>query len=333
MTGKTLAAMTAEIREINVAKGWRPADGGPGENTWGDYIALLHSEVSEALEAYRDHRLADATKSGSCAFPEGCDNHPAKPEGVGSEMADVLIRLLDMCDVFGIGVSGYERMGDIRSAETFVPVRSFGDNMAWLHSEITTAWERRERVAVVLRALLTVTRRFGIDLDAEYEQKVAYNRGREFQHGGRTLAGDRYGVSPGYVCAKFVPFDPGAPEHGTCGGCGARYAEHAKESPLTPSTTARYNALYMAIPTDPRDWWISDETDEFLSQWERLGLPRLVLHDASSERLTLWCSDVRKAAEMIGMADHVTNDESFGITRGSYEVCVVQAETKETKDA
>jgi NTP pyrophosphatase (non-canonical NTP hydrolase) len=124
--GKTIPEMTAEVRAVNVQKGWRSADGGPGSNTFGDYIALLHSELSEALEAFRDWRLQDMT----AAFPS--DDAPKgalpKPEGVGSEMADVLIRLLDMCDVFGI------------------------------------------------------------DLQAEYERKVAYNRTRPYQHGGRTLA-------------------------------------------------------------------------------------------------------------------------------------------------
>jgi len=119
---EVFAEMTAEVRQINVDKGWRSADGGPGNNTFGDYIALLHSELSEALEAYRDWRLADATGG-----PDG-PRENSKPEGVGSEMADVLIRLLDTCDVFGI------------------------------------------------------------DLQAEYERKVAYNRHRPFQHGGRTLA-------------------------------------------------------------------------------------------------------------------------------------------------
>lgn len=75
--------MTREVRSLNMRLGWRE-----GNNTFGDYIALLHSEVSEALEAFREWKLRDATEG--------------KPEGVGSELADVLIRLLDMCDVYSI---------------------------------------------------------------------------------------------------------------------------------------------------------------------------------------------------------------------------------------
>lgn len=83
-----LKDMQAEIREVNEANGWYE-----DERTVGDDVALLHSEVSEMFEAYRDGGLADQT-----ARYDG----PNKPEGFGSECADVLIRLLDTCERRGV---------------------------------------------------------------------------------------------------------------------------------------------------------------------------------------------------------------------------------------
>lgn len=67
--------LQAEVRALNIQKGWR--DQG---TTFAEYIALLHSEVSEMLEEWRNNN----------------DNE------LKLEYADVLIRLLDMADVYGI---------------------------------------------------------------------------------------------------------------------------------------------------------------------------------------------------------------------------------------
>lgn len=104
-------AMQAEIREVNVANGWYE----DAERPFGDDIALLHSEVSEMYEAYRQWGTADVTEQGPSEMrvdPDGTTRFdaPKKPEGVGSEAADVLIRLLDTCDRHDIDLSAeYDR--------------------------------------------------------------------------------------------------------------------------------------------------------------------------------------------------------------------------------
>ena len=90
----TFKIMMSEVDGLNHRKGWH--DEGISR-TFGDEIALLHSEVSEALEAYRQWGIDDATTGLAHAEAEQELNTLPKPEGVGSELADVLIRLLDTC--------------------------------------------------------------------------------------------------------------------------------------------------------------------------------------------------------------------------------------------
>ena len=70
---------------------------------WGDppiveQIALIHSEASEALEAFRNNEPI------SWIRPLG-DPKAGKPEGIASEYADILIRIGHYCGALGIDLN------------------------------------------------------------------------------------------------------------------------------------------------------------------------------------------------------------------------------------
>ena len=110
---KSLKEMEDEVIAVNTEKGW--IGNGVVEPTFGEAMMLINSEVSEAFEAWREIGLTERTRENG------------KPDDVASEFADVFIRLLHYC------------------------------------------------------------RLFGIDLQAEYERKIAFNRTRPYRHGGKNL--------------------------------------------------------------------------------------------------------------------------------------------------
>lgn len=94
------------------SKGWHMLNKSVGED-----IALMHSELSEALEAYRDglgvnkvyvtEPAAIGMFAGTKLVPYNPDNPlhaKLKPEGVPIELADVLIRVFDFCYRHGIDI-------------------------------------------------------------------------------------------------------------------------------------------------------------------------------------------------------------------------------------
>lgn len=78
-----------------------------GLRDWqGNKLMLIVSEVAEAQDELRKGHAADETyypHGGGYIVPGVADpNHKPKPEGVPSELADVVIRVLDFCYTEGI---------------------------------------------------------------------------------------------------------------------------------------------------------------------------------------------------------------------------------------
>ena len=84
--------MQIEVHKNAVEHGWWEG----GERNFGELIALCHSELSEALEESRKGKRVNETY-----YSEG-----GKMEGVPSELADVVIRIMDMCEHYGIDLEG-----------------------------------------------------------------------------------------------------------------------------------------------------------------------------------------------------------------------------------
>lgn len=84
---KNLKELAKEIHDNAVEHGWWD-----DPRSFPEVLALVHSEISEALEEYRNGR----------EFTEIYYSAKAQPEGIPVELADAIIRILDFCGYAGI---------------------------------------------------------------------------------------------------------------------------------------------------------------------------------------------------------------------------------------
>ena len=175
-----LTKLQKEAHAIAKLKGWWDT-----ERTFGDCIALVHSELSEALEAYRERGDWD----------NWCELHTdvnGKPIGVGSELADMVIRVADMAEWYGYDLSKAEEKKPFFYFEP--SVLSFGYRIALLHALAADAFRHEgseapieDCLATLIAGVSDIAAHYGIDLDAAIAAKMEYNKTRSYRHGGKAL--------------------------------------------------------------------------------------------------------------------------------------------------
>jgi len=84
-----IKTLCKESHEIAIQKGWFVERNLDSTDTRLAFCALIHSEVSEAVECIRQNDMNLRIENG-------------KPEGAVAELADVVIRVCDTCEALGL---------------------------------------------------------------------------------------------------------------------------------------------------------------------------------------------------------------------------------------
>ena len=197
-----LKDLIVSIHDNAVEHGWWE-----GERKPGHIVALIHSELSEALEEARagrpmvwykcheadGHDICDPVDAADClnyGHEAACQHHGNKPEGIAVEIVDAAIRIMDYL--------GYVQFYPLCEAEDLwkdenIKVRDdLADEIAELHKEVSYSFLSMENSGPdintallynVLGSALTWVSRQGLDPMALIIEKHEYNRDRPYKHG------------------------------------------------------------------------------------------------------------------------------------------------------
>lgn len=175
--------LSKEIHEQAIKSGW-----------WQDkvffheIIALIHSELSEALEEYRNEMPnIYCMDYETCPNPEEClmcfKNYMIrKPEGIATELSDCVIRILDYCGKKNIDID-LELSNCMENYGSFTLPRL----VAECHFFISTAYINYE-ISYLIQCINLIRHwctENKIDLIEVIKIKHLYNKTRKWRHGNK----------------------------------------------------------------------------------------------------------------------------------------------------
>ena len=181
----TITEWAKEIHENAVKHGWWET-----KRSTGEVIALIHSELSEALEEARDNRpMMYVLGPNGEEICTPCYFNGRKPEGIAVELADAVIRVLDFAE--------YMRLTLKDTDTTKIKDRGgwcddLGTTIAVLHEVVAMLGLAiaKEKVKDILGMMWSFVacielylKNQGVDLWQVIEIKHNYNKGRPYKHG------------------------------------------------------------------------------------------------------------------------------------------------------
>jgi hypothetical protein len=163
-----LRQLQKEAHACAVAKGFW--EGGPAAEFMRETkLALIHSELSEALDCIARRQL------------EACADAGGKPVGLPTELADVVLRCLGFGEAYGLDVIPRPIKYDPEAVYDLSP--RFGA----VHINGSHQYVALENLRTVVERCFDMANAYKIDLLAACKQKHAYNLTRELMHGGKAF--------------------------------------------------------------------------------------------------------------------------------------------------
>lgn len=183
---KGLNKLTKEIHQNAVDHGWWEE-----ERSTGEILALCHSELSEALEEFRngmDLKTIYANYDGAKIGYSSEYTKDAKPEGIPVELADVVIRILDFLGKRKTNINAMLEDDLLRIERDN---NTFGEFISICHCYLSMALindvQQDQFLIGLIVEIFKFSENFNIDIQKAIEIKHEYNKTRPYKHGGKVI--------------------------------------------------------------------------------------------------------------------------------------------------